>query len=78
MLSTEPQAGLHLTTLRSQPEPKPRAGRLTDCVTQAPQHHLLSKAGFFHDCTMRPGNIWAIGFLLIPEGYLLLTTVSLK
>ena len=30
LLSTEPNTGLNLTTLRSRPEPKPRAGPLTD------------------------------------------------
>ena len=34
--STEPNAGLHLTTLRSWPEPKSRVGRLTDWATQVP------------------------------------------
>ena len=29
-------AGLHLTSPRSQPEPKPRAGRLTASTTQHP------------------------------------------
>lgn len=42
MPSTEPNAELDLTTLRSGPEPKSRVRRLTDCViTQVPQiHHL--------------------------------------
>lgn len=30
MLSTELETGLDFMTLRSQPEPKPRVGRLTD------------------------------------------------
>ena len=32
----EPEAGLDLMTLRSQPEPKPRVGCLMDCTTQVP------------------------------------------
>lgn len=35
-MSTEPDAGLVPTTLRSRPDPKPRVGCLTDCTTQAP------------------------------------------
>jgi len=35
-LSTEPEAVLHLRTLRSGPEPKPRVGLSTDCASQAP------------------------------------------
>jgi len=34
-LSTEPLVGFDLTTLRSWPEPKPGAIRLTECATQA-------------------------------------------
>ena len=39
--STEPNAGLHLTTLRSWPEPKSRVQRLTDWATQAPLFSLF-------------------------------------
>ena len=35
-LSEDPDARLDLTTLRSQPELKPRAGCLTNCTTQVP------------------------------------------
>ena len=35
-LSREPHMGLDLTTLGSQPEPKPRVRRLTDRATQEP------------------------------------------
>ena len=37
MLIMKPEAGLDLTTLRSQPEPKLRVRHLTDFTTQAPQ-----------------------------------------
>ena len=36
MLSVKPSAGLNLMTLRSQPELKPRLGRLTDWTVQVP------------------------------------------
>ena len=35
VLSTEPEAGLDLTTLRLGPEPKPRVKCSTDCAIQA-------------------------------------------
>ena len=35
-LGTEPDVGLNLTTLRSQPEPKARIGCLTPWATQVP------------------------------------------
>ena len=41
-LSMEPDSGLHLMTLRSGPEPKPKAGCLTDCATQAPQQIFIN------------------------------------
>ena len=44
ILSAEPDAGLNLMTLRSWPEPKPRVGRLTDCVTQVPPVSYLLDA----------------------------------
>ena len=34
--SLEPNVGLDLTTLGSQPEPKPRVGHLIDCATRCP------------------------------------------
>lgn len=34
-LSTESHTGLHLITLASRPELKPRAQHLTHCITQA-------------------------------------------
>ena len=37
LLSTELDVGLHLMTLRSQPELKPRVHRLTDCAAQTLQ-----------------------------------------
>ena len=40
-LSTEPDVGLNLTTMRSQPEPKPRVPPLTDCTIQAPPKNTL-------------------------------------
>ena len=36
VLSTEPNSGLNLTTLRSQAELQPTGRHLTDCTTQAP------------------------------------------
>ena len=36
VLSTELHAGLDLTTLRRQPEPKLRDGCLTNCITDVP------------------------------------------
>ena len=36
MLSEETDSGLDLMTLRSQPEPNPKARRLPNCVTQMP------------------------------------------
>jgi len=41
-LSTEPDAGLDLTTLRSRPEQKPRVGRLTDSHPGAPNKYFLN------------------------------------
>ena len=40
MLSTGPEAELSLTTLRSQPELKPRVRCSTDCATQVPNEPL--------------------------------------
>ena len=40
-LSTESDVGLHLMTLRSQLELKPRVGCLTSCTTQVPQDCLF-------------------------------------
>jgi len=45
VLSSELNAGLHLTTLRSRLELKPRVGHPIDCTTQVP-HPLL-------DCKMK-------------------------
>ena len=42
LLSLEPDVGLHLRTLRSQPEPKPRGRHLTDYATQAPLYAFIS------------------------------------
>ena len=40
-VSTEPNAGLHLMTLRSGPQQKPRAGHWNDCATQVPHEHII-------------------------------------
>jgi len=40
-LGAEPTVGLSLTTLRSQPELKPRVGRLTDGAIQHPQKGIF-------------------------------------
>jgi len=41
VLSAEPHVALDLMTLRSQPEPKSREGRLTDWVTKALLMHPI-------------------------------------
>ena len=43
MLSTEPDTRLHLTTLRSRPEPKPRVEGLTDCSPRCPLNSILPR-----------------------------------
>ena len=45
MLSVELEAGVNLTTLRSGPEPRPRAWCSTDCASQSGQMTCLLKAG---------------------------------
>lgn len=45
LLSVEPNVGLHPTTLRSGPKPKPRVGCTTNCTTQAPQGKLFFNLG---------------------------------
>ena len=50
LLNVEPDKGLNLTTLRSQPEPKPRVRHLTNGVIQEPL--------FLFFCKMM--NLWYI------------------
>ena len=52
MLSPEPYTGLHLTTLRSWPEPKSKVRILIDWATQVPP--VLSS----YSASLRPGPVW--------------------
>ena len=45
----EPDTGLNLMTLRSQPELKPRVGHSTECTTQVPHRHFNK--------SLRTGNL---------------------
>ena len=53
-LSVEPSIGLKLTTLRSAPEPKPRAQWLTDYIIQVLLTGLSAPALLCIFCTQQP------------------------
>ena len=58
----ESDVGLDPTTLRSQPEPKPRVDGLTGSTTQAPPPHVSSFKAMFlnfpHLCVIPTKPVW--------------------
>lgn len=58
MLNADPDSGFNLTTLRSQPEMKPKVRYLTDCVTPAP--HRFSVL-----VMILPLDIWLLFLIMV-------------